>query len=334
MEGVAGGILSGIKPRCLVLCYHRICEPGNDPQRLSVSPKNFQEQLRVIKKHYSSVRLQDLAKQIKKGEVPHKAVILTFDDGYADNLINAKKILEENSIPATVFVSTGYIDSGGFWWDDLVDILLSGRQLPKSLELEINGTKHRWDIDDGWKGKSPGSWNVESEKDPSQRHIAYRQLHLLVRQLKPEARDEVLKELREWAASDKASSRANRCLTVDELRRMAGGQVEIGSHTTSHPVLSTLTLEEQKRELVGSKRFLDETLGQETFSLSYPFGGPGDVSEDTLRLSREAGYGIACANVRGVVTGKTDTYWVPRFIVRDWDAMEFQRRLRGWFSGR
>ena len=69
---------------------------------------------------------------VSGGDVPSAGVVVTFDDGYADNFHNAKPLLERYEIPATVFVTTGYLqDQREFWWDELERILLQPGTLPR-----------------------------------------------------------------------------------------------------------------------------------------------------------------------------------------------------------
>jgi peptidoglycan/xylan/chitin deacetylase (PgdA/CDA1 family) len=74
-------------------------------------------------------------------------VVITFDDGYADNLHNAKPLLERYDIPATVFVTTGHIGhEREFWGDELDRLLLQPSTLPELLGLSINGSPYQWEL--------------------------------------------------------------------------------------------------------------------------------------------------------------------------------------------
>ena len=100
--------------------YHRIAALDSDPWRLAVEPARFAEQLEVIGASFRPFSLGELVRAIDAGQIPSRAVTVTFDDGYRDNLYAAKPLLERYRIPATVFVVTGYLDSArDFWWDEL-----------------------------------------------------------------------------------------------------------------------------------------------------------------------------------------------------------------------
>jgi peptidoglycan/xylan/chitin deacetylase (PgdA/CDA1 family) len=102
--------------RALILGYHRIAEVDHDPLGLCVSDRNFSEQMEVVRQIASPIGLQDLTKGLSTKNFPEKAVVVTFDDGYADILNHSLPVLEYNRVPATVFIVTGYMGKS-FLWD-------------------------------------------------------------------------------------------------------------------------------------------------------------------------------------------------------------------------
>lgn len=122
-----------------------------------------------------------------------------------------------------------------------------------------------------------------------------------------------------------------RALTHKELVALSQSPlIEIGAHTLSHERLSTLQIDEQKREIIYSKKKIEKIINQEVVGFSYPFGSRTDFNNDTLKIVREAKYGYACANWPGFITGRTDKFMLPRIIVRDWNINEFQKKLERW----
>jgi peptidoglycan/xylan/chitin deacetylase (PgdA/CDA1 family) len=74
-------------------------------------------------------------------------VAVTFDDGYADNLLNGKPLLECYDVPVTVFVTSGYVGAGReFWADELERLFLQPGTLRQELCLAIKGRTHQWDL--------------------------------------------------------------------------------------------------------------------------------------------------------------------------------------------
>ena len=106
-------------PTAIILLYHRIAEPEHDIYKLSVSPENFENQLIYLSEKFKIISLSELANSLKSKRLNKDCLIITFDDGYADNLYNALPILEKHGIPATIFVITGKIgDSTPFFWEE------------------------------------------------------------------------------------------------------------------------------------------------------------------------------------------------------------------------
>src|SRR3989338_7240102 len=93
-----------------ILTYHRIGRE-NSLDGLTVSKKIFIEQMQYIQRHCRPLLLGELVQiLVEKGTIPSRAVAVTFDDGYADTFKIAFPILKRAKIPATVFVTTGYVD--------------------------------------------------------------------------------------------------------------------------------------------------------------------------------------------------------------------------------
>src|SRR5581483_4093860 len=103
----------------VVLMYHRIGTPGSPPGKLTVSPQRFADHLEAIQSRFETVPLATIVEGMRAGALPRRSVALTFDDGYVDNLLVAKPLLERFGVPATVFVVSGYVGtSKPFWWDE------------------------------------------------------------------------------------------------------------------------------------------------------------------------------------------------------------------------
>src|ERR1700751_5164860 len=113
-----------------ILMYHRIATPDVDPWGLSVSPERFAEQVQALRTRRTVLSMDAFVARLRSRNLPHDAVALTFDDGYSDNLSQAKPILQATGVPATVFLTTGRIGTEKeFWWDALARMRL-GRAEP------------------------------------------------------------------------------------------------------------------------------------------------------------------------------------------------------------
>src|SRR5207248_6890557 len=134
-------------PRALVLLYHRVTEIPCDPQWLCVTPCHFAEHLEVLKKFGPTVSVRQLHEAQRQRRIQRGTLVVTFDDGYTDNLHQAKPLLERYGVPATFFLSSGYLgQEQEFWWDELERLLLHPGVLPETLRLTVQGTVHEWQL--------------------------------------------------------------------------------------------------------------------------------------------------------------------------------------------
>jgi peptidoglycan/xylan/chitin deacetylase (PgdA/CDA1 family) len=318
----------------LILLYHRVAEAPSDPQSLCVTPGHFVAHLEILRKSGYPIRLQQLVEALQDGRLPDRAVVVTFDDGYADNLHNAKVLLERHDIPATVFVTTGYLGHDReFWWDELEKLVLQPGTLPEMLRLNVNGTVRLWDLAEAINYSEDDlerhrGWNVSATEDPTPRQRIYRSLCQLLRPLPERERRKVLDELLASAGAPPTVRRTHRALSPEEVIRLGqGGLVEVGAHTVTHPVLSALPLAAQLAEIQESKGHLEAILGQPVMSFAYPYGGRSDYTAETVTAVREVGFVCTCSNFAGLVRRGTDQFQLPRSLVRNWDGDEFARRL-------
>ena len=319
----------------LILMYHRVAELEIDPWSLSVTPQNFGEHLEVLQKHYHPLSLQQLVEALRGNKLPDRAVVVTFDDGYADNFYNAKPLLEKYNIPATFFISTGFIGQNReFWWDELERLLLQPRKLPEKLSLNIDGNVYQWNLDqavnyteqDYQRDRTCKAWEAQS----GSRMSFYYSIWQILRPLLEKERQRILDEILEWAVAEPTPRATYRSLLPEELSALAEGElVEIGAHTVTHPFLSAQSTALQLNEIKQSKIDLEEMLNRPVRSFSYPFG---DRTAETVELTRTAGFDCACSTFEEFVWQKSDHFQLPRFAVENWHGKEFVNRLLEWFN--
>ena len=318
-------------PRTLILCYHRISDTPTDPWALAVTPQNFADHLELLRQRCNPTRLRDLSRT-------RPGVVVTFDDGYADNLHNAKPLLERYEIPATVFVPTGYVGQAHeLWWDELDRIFLQSGQLPAKLRLEVDGEAREWNLDGASHYPEEAfrqhrAWRAWDDP-PTSRHSLYLDLYGLLRGRAAGDRQRLLEQIVGWAGASPAARPTHRVLTRQEAAGLVSGDlVELGSHTVHHPVLSALPVTSQRREIEDSKAWLEDLLEHPVTAFSYPFGQPSDYSAETIALLRQAGFECACALGEELAGPATDPFQLPRTQVPDWTRDEFEERLTEWLA--
>jgi peptidoglycan/xylan/chitin deacetylase (PgdA/CDA1 family) len=305
----------------VVLVYHRVAELAADPQLLAVSPRLFSEHLDVLRRDYHPLHLSDMVAAARAGALPERAVAVTFDDGYADNLHEARPVLDRHDVPATVFITSDYVGSEReFWWDDLERILLLPATVPDRLLIRFRSITLEWAM-------------TEPDSAGAPRERAYRSLLELLRGLTGAERRAVLEDLARQVGVTTSGRRSHRALSESEIIRLIdGGNITVGAHTRTHPSLGALPPSEQQSEIAGSRARLQEITGTSLSSFAFPFGGSSDYSRVTVALVREAGFSTSYINSPGLVHRVTDPFRVPRLLVRNWDAETFTRRLRDWLG--
>ena len=314
-----------------ILTYHRVADLPSDPQLLAVTPAHFAQHLDIVRKLAAPIPLAGVPSAAGRSLGASPCVAVTFDDGYPDNLQRAKPVLQQYAVPATVFVVTGNVDTAReFWWDELERLVLLPRELPPQLDMQIGptGLHCRFDHHDG---PADPAWNVARAGPPGARQDAYLAMLRACARLAPVARDAVLARLADWSGQGRTGRENCRSMTCPELRALrAGGLVTLGAHTVAHPVLARLAPAHQRAEIEAGKRWLEETFGEPVTSFAYPHGTRDAYDRRTVRLVRRAGFACACSTAGRAVCSLDDPFELPRFAVRDWDAPEFERRLKGW----
>lgn len=314
--------------------YHGITEVDLDPWGLWVTPENFAEHLEVLQKHARPISLQQLARCHRDGNLPHRAVAVTFDDGYANNLHNAKPLLEKYGIPGMVFVTTGYVGGNReFWWDELEQLLLQPGRLPETLSLKLNQHLHSWQLGEA-ADYSQGTYRRDRDRrawkaNPGSRLAFYYSVWQPLRPLPAGERVKALDEIATWANTDPVPRSSHRPLSSQELRTLvAGGLVELGAHTVTHPFLPALPAASQQDEIGQSKVYLEGLLERPVVNFAYPFGS---YTPETVQLVRASGFSSACSCIQETVWQQSNSFELPRFQVGNWKGQEFAQRLLRWF---
>lgn len=239
----------------LVMMYHRINNSvGEKLTGLSVDISNFEKHLLFYKNNFQILRLEEEWTSLKK-----TGLVITFDDGYADNIINALPLLEKYQLPATIFVTTLNIDSKDeFWWDRLV--------------FDYSNCKESFFV--------PNQNNAISKSNRS-----YKILTDFVHALRNEDKEEWFLAFEKINNISFSHREEFRSLTNSELKFLSEHPlISIGIHTHNHYSLGTLSYEEQKKELQLSIQNLNELTTQNIKYLALPHGS---YNQDTIEVMND-----------------------------------------------
>lgn len=284
-------------PQLLVINYHRI---GNrhrcdfDRDVFSTDQEGLSQQIAFLKRSYQVVDAQR-ALEVIEGKARPKGteVLLTFDDGYRDNLTLAAPVLKSAGVSGLFFLVTGYLDSPDTipWWD----------QIAWTVRQCVGGTLTI---------SQPERWSAQVTI-----HNVDRVIENVLERFKQSAVDQerFFEELEECAGTCCKVQGTGLFMDWSDAASLLAHGMDIGLHTHSHRILGRLKVEEQAEELRACRRILAEKLGYTADLLAYPVGSRTSFSEDTKRLAREAGFRTAFSYYGGTNRfGSIDAYDVRR----------------------
>lgn len=305
--------------------YHRIAEPRVDPWGLAVRPDHFEAHLAVLRRSRHPLSMAELVERLERGALPHDAVAVTFDDGYADTLREAKPRLAAAAIPATLFLATGFVgQSTEYWWDELARSIL-GRAEALDREVTIGGDSYRLTFaaagDEERQGSSWRAWNAPR----TDREAVYLAVWSRLRELPARDRDAAMGRLREVLRAPAPETGSLPMTAAEVVDLAADGLFDIGGHTATHPVLPSLDPAGRRREIRQGKDACEGLIGRAVAGFAYPHGAN---DADSRAAVRECGFRWACSTEsRPVAASNLDWYALPRLAVLDWDGPAFERAL-------
>jgi peptidoglycan/xylan/chitin deacetylase (PgdA/CDA1 family)/SAM-dependent methyltransferase len=298
--------------RGVVLLYHRVADARPDVHGLCVSPLAFNEQMDYVAAHCTPIGLEELVEATRTGDVPPRAVAVTFDDGYLDTLLTATPVLYSRGIPATVFATTAALDEAGvfrYWWDILEWAILVDP--PACLTVPL-----------------PGGERSFSLTTPAERMAAHQTLHGLLVPLEASARDGVMRHVIDGRVAD--ADRVTRRMSVAELRAIGDVPgMSVGAHGHDHLALPAHSAEVQRLEISRSRLALESALSVPVRAFAYPFGA---WSAETAALVAESGLRLAVTCEDGAVRPGADPLSLARVTVRAETTQAFAARLMQAFT--
>jgi peptidoglycan/xylan/chitin deacetylase (PgdA/CDA1 family) len=289
-----------------ILMYHRIVEGVEDPFTLCVSPDKFAVHLEEICRYGEPSTLDDLSRPSTRPRV-----VVTLDDGYVDNLINAVPISEAKGVPITIFVTSGALDRrDAFWWDRLASLL---RARPTSIrEITLPSAEGTVRVRLGSPWKRVDLRNVHRHLLP----LPVAEIHRVL--------DAVSEQ---WGISAAPPHDARPLTTSEFLEMAASDMVTIGGHTVDHVRLRGVEPEDQQQTIGSSRKRLAELCGQAISHFAYPFGGQDSFDDNTVEAVRSAGFETACTTVPGNASPGSDPFRLPRRQVKNWGRLRFRTAL-------
>jgi len=281
-----------------ILCYHRINDDHFDPLCMNIKVRVFEEMVRYLKKKYNIISLEKAVDLLKnKGDMPENTVVITFDDGYRDNYINAFPILKKYGVPATIFLTAGVIDNGGMLW---YDVIVAAFKKTSKTYVDLRHLNLR----------------VYPSTSLSDKSRAAKEATMSGKHLKTNEKEAFMKIiLKELEVHPETNSNSQAMLTWDDIKSTRNSGISFASHGMSHAILTTLSPEEAEFEITESKKIIEEKTGIAVHFFSYPNGGKKDFNEVIIQALKRNNYTAACGLIGGGNEQNTSLMELHRYCV-------------------
>lgn len=254
-----------------IFMYHAVVRSAVGEACFTTEPV-FRDEIRCIKNNFDVVPLSEAVRCLGAGECVGPTAVITFDDGFRNNYEFAFPILRDVALPATMFLTTQYLNTDKTYWYGLwVHAVKSTR----CKTLQWNGRAFDL-VSPEARRRTSDIVQVELKKLPQTSLL--RELTVLVCKLTGKA-DHTIRE-----------KSPVRMLDSSAINEMAdSGLIEFGAHTYSHAILSKLSIAQKREEIVRSIEDVQKITGRGCRFFAYPNGMRSDYDRASIRILRENG---------------------------------------------
>jgi len=283
----------------LILRYHAVApdgapDAGYAGPDITIPRRLFAAQMRFLQRAYALVPLALVVDAVGSGKAPPAGtIVVTLDDGYADNYHHAFPVLRALKVPATIYVATEPVDGGPpLWTSELRVAVMTSRAA--SLKVEIGGG-HDFALDSA---------------EARQRTV--KELTNILVPVEAALRRRILGTLR--AELGVNGGCAGVMLTSAQIREMHAAGISIGAHTQTHSNMTLLTPEQARIEIGGSRDRLEEIVGAPVPDFAYPNTGGRypHFNTSVAALLRQLGFRSAVTSRPGVIAATSHPYMLSR----------------------
>ncbi len=296
---------AGARGRLSILIFHRVLAQPDALFPEVPTAFDFEQRMRWVRDWCNVLPLAQAVEMLFAGNIPSRALAITFDDGYADNEEIAAPILKRLGLTATFFVSTGFLDGGCMWNDRVIESIRACEG--DHIDLRTQGLQ---------------DFALDS---PAARRQAVQSILSGIKHHGPAERQ---------AIADAVVATAGRpplpqlMMRPDQVRAMRAHGMDIGAHTVTHPILTRLDGDAAHREMQDGKHALESMLGEAVTLFAYPNGVPlQDYSGSHVAMARDCGFKAAVSTAWGSGSMRSDRFQLPRFTPWDRTRVRYGVRL-------
>jgi peptidoglycan/xylan/chitin deacetylase (PgdA/CDA1 family) len=302
-------------PAAIILAYHSVRdEPERDSDWIAPgithATKVFTRHMELVARKFHPVNLEDILLFVKGEKVlPPRAVAVTFDDGYLDNLEVAAPVLSRFGLSAAFYLTVGMIGQLDTPWFCRVRHAFMTTSCTRWDSSSHNGSAHKSSSHNG--SLQNRIWDLSS---PAARDAALLAAYDICAPFVSQTQDEAVRTIENELQVQRTIPEHRLMMNWDETKALRKAGHVVGSHTLTHPnVAHVADSEAQHAELVESKSRMEKNLGEPVVHFSYPHPALNPQwNEQTLKITREAGYSTALTTTKAPVAIGTNPLLLTR----------------------
>jgi len=281
-----------IKPHIIILLYHRIYSVNDDLAITPIKVKEFEAHLEyLISNGYDLLSMEELILRVRKHNLPKRVAIITFDDAYRDVYLYAYPILKRHGFPATMFLTTGNVNTSELFWWDKVSYAITHTSIP-ILDL--------------------GKLGTFSLKTKLSREKAKQMIIKKLKMLPNFQREALVRDLLKLTkVVIPESIRSQLILSWSDVKKMANNNITFGAHTVTHPFLTRISIKRAEWEIIQSKTDIEEKIGTDVLTFSYPHG---DYNASIIKILKKYKFKCAVTTSLRLIKLRGDPYQLGRLM--------------------
>ncbi len=290
-----------------ILTYHSVSHTETIyNSELRHEPADFEGQMEYLAENYTPLSLRDLLDRLTRQDPPHRGVVVTLDDGFADSIRQALPIAHRRRIPLTVFPVTAVIGNRDLLWQH----------------------KLAWLVAQGLEARVIDAFTVEGYPPPHENVTAAEYVRANYRSDTPTVLESLLQSVGQSGAGLAATHRPY--LEPEEMSGADRDLVEFANHTHTHPILSALNIEQQHEEIVAACDALRALTGYNPIAFAYPFGLKRHYNADSTRIAQETGHLATLDMRRRINRPQVDPFDLSRKPAPVCSPDSLERMLEDW----
>ena len=293
------------RPGLSILLFHRVLAERDPFRPGDLTAAEFDGIVGILTRNFAVLPLDDAVSRLEANALPRGALAITFDDGYRDNLDVAAPILAAHGAPATVFVSTGFLD--GRWMFN--DRVIEACKVTRCTSAPFPSLR-------------------AEPLDLSTVEAKVAAAHAILDNAKYLEFDARLAAVADFEDRLGVRPTPGPMLDEDGVRRLRASGMAIGAHTVDHPILANLDDSAARAQVHQSRERLIDILREPVTQFAYPNGQPGrDYGQTHVAMVKEAGFRCAVSTTPCTARPGMDRYELPRFTPWDKSGWRFAARL-------